>query len=124
MRFFIDFATLATNGRDNLYATMYIMNMFSYETSALEGLYELQGGGKDENDIYKRTADVIQLNMRENYPEFGEYKLEDAHTYFRLDANIRVKPLMLELPYAKMCGIEAPEDGAWNTLHSGAVRGY
>ncbi len=78
----------------------------------------------NEDAIYKRTADVIQLNMIENYPELGEYKLANAHTYFRIDANIRVKPLMLELPYAKMCGIEAPEDGAWNTLHSEAVRGY
>ncbi len=78
----------------------------------------------DEDPIYKRTADVIQLNMIENYPELGEYQLEKAITYFSIEADVRIKPLMMELPYAKMCGIEVPEDAAWNMLHSEAVRGY
>lgn len=78
----------------------------------------------NEDPIYKRTADVIQLNMKENYPELGEFKLKDAHTYFSIDADVRIKPLMMKLPYAKMCGIEVPEDAAWNALHSEAVRGY
>lgn len=34
----LDFEKLIEEGRDNLYATQYIMGMFSYETSALEGL--------------------------------------------------------------------------------------
>ena len=51
----LDFATLLTDGRDNLYTVEYIMNMFSYETTALEQLYLIKGGGTDSNDIYKMS---------------------------------------------------------------------
>ena len=82
----LNFATLVTEGRDNLYATMYIMNMFSYETSALEGLYELQGGGKDETDIYKmayeryrRIAEEITTLKEEQIEAKRKKKLADSY---------------------------------------------
>lgn len=80
-----------------------------------------------EDDIYKRTADVIQCNMEENYPETSEttgFRMDKAVTYFRIEASIRVRPMMMKLPYAQQSGIEVLDTDTWNTFTYEATRGY
>ena len=79
----------------------------------------------NEDDIYKRTADVIQRNMETNYPELAGFRMSKAQTYFQLHADIRVKPLMMKLPYAQMSGIEVLDTATWNTFEiEPMTRGY
>lgn len=50
-----NFGTLLQSGRDNLYALTYIMNMFTYETYHLEGMYQaarIPESDKTEKNIY------------------------------------------------------------------------
>ena len=49
-----------------------------------------------ENDVLCRMADVIQVNMRKNTSE--SFKLVNSNSYFMIDADIGVKPLMLAIP--------------------------
>lgn len=41
-----------------------------------------------------------------------------AVTCFKLEASVRVKPMMMELPYAQQSGIEVLDTDTWNTLHT------
>lgn len=47
-----------------------------------------------------------------------------AVTYFKLEASVRVKPMMMELPYAQQSGIEVLDTDTWNTFTYEATRGY
>lgn len=49
----VDFSDLFVNGRDNIYATQYIMSMFSYETYELEGMFEMGREGASKNNVYE-----------------------------------------------------------------------
>ncbi len=81
------------------------------------------------NNIYKRTADVIQMNIAKNpnidsYKETG-FKMVNAKTYFKIDTKVKVKPMMVALPYGVMYGTgELLETDSWNTFEYSTVEGY
>lgn len=58
----------------------------------------LSGHGSLEECMYQRMAEVIQTNLRhhEEIPE--SYSLTKSQVYFKLNAVIRVRPLMITLP--------------------------
>lgn len=79
-------------------------------------------------DMLKRMAEVMQTNMRnqEGVPDEGEnkYSLKKSRVYFKLDAKMRVKPIMVSLPYFVDydSGMDTSED--WCTYDISMVRGY
>ena len=57
----------------------------------------------NEDNMLKRTADVIQINMvngamGDNYENKGEFLMANAYTYVQIDADMRLEPLFLNLP--------------------------
>lgn len=81
-----------------------------------------------EDNVYKRVADVIQINMSKN-PDLPEYtdnfEMVKSLTYFNITADVRVKPLMLALPYSQQMGADALDMNSWNTFTTEAMtRGY
>lgn len=81
-----------------------------------------------EDNVYLRTADVIQANMSKN-SDLTEYldnfEMGRALTYFNIQADVRVKPLMLTLPYAQQSGADALDTDSWNTFTTDTItRGY
>jgi hypothetical protein len=73
------------------------------------------------DNIYKRTADVIQTTMAQNS---DGYLLSKAKTFFNLEATVRVKPMMMKLPYAQQSGIEVSDTETWNTFNINVSKGY
>ena len=80
-----------------------------------------------EENIYKRTADIIQLNMRNN-PELGGYdafKMQDALTGFKLSYKVKVEPLLLKIPFARQYGSEEViNSDTWNKISGEMTRKY
>ena len=62
------------------------------------------------------------VNLTEHVDNF---EMSKAITYFNIDATVRVKPLMLTLPYAKNYGSDTVlNTDAWNTIRQKMTRGY
>ena len=79
---------------------------------------------------YKRIADVIQVNMannpktKESYADTG-FKLKSCRTYYSIDTKVRVKPMMVALPYATEWGTDTLlTNFDWNTFTYKTVEGY
>ena len=80
--------------------------------------------------VYKRMSDVIQVNMannpklEESYKETG-FKMQSALTHYEIDTTVRVKPLMVALPYAREYGTGTLlETFDWNTFEYKTAEGY
>lgn len=73
--------------------------------------------------MYRRTADLVQVNMRK-YTGKNDYKLKNARTYFQVNAKIRVKPLMLDLPINYEFGTNIKDATGWCTFEISDTRGY
>ena len=78
--------------------------------------------GNSADAIYQRLAEVMQSNMiRATGNE--NYSMKKACMYFKLNAEIRVKPLMMALPIVRNNGYEL-EGTNWRTYRIKTVRGY
>ena len=73
------------------------------------------------DDIYKRTADVIQTTMAQNDSEFV---LSKSLTYYTIETKVRVKPMMMTLPYAQQSGVTVTDTDTWNTFEYKTSKGY
>lgn len=75
------------------------------------------------SEMYLRIGDLIQANMRKRTGK-NEYVLKNARTYFTLEATVRVKPLMLTLPYALPYSNNPKDKTDWCTFTIKETRGY
>ncbi|WP_026666180.1 DUF5702 domain-containing protein [Butyrivibrio sp. FC2001] len=82
-----------------------------------------------KDNLYLRTSDVVQVNMSKNkdieqYTGTG-FQMAKALTYYTIDTSVRVKPMMVALPYGSEYGVHSLLDtDSWNTLEYKAVQGY
>ncbi len=78
----------------------------------------------NENAILLRTADVIQMNMRQ-INGYSGFRLKNSIVYFQLSAECNVSPLMLSLdlikPQVQNVDFSKTE---WNQVKITAFRGY
>lgn len=74
-----------------------------------------------------RIGDLIQANMRLTEGN-GSFDLSKSRTYFKIDAQLHVKPLMLDLPIANsMQNVDTKsllDETGWCTYKVSVVRGY
>lgn len=105
------------NGSKGLFYSDYL-TLFLYM-----GLVE---GGNLEKDMYLRMAEVIQANMRHHEEIDDSYSMKNAQVYFKLNAVIRVRPLMITLPIFNDPAYENDMDTKtdWCTYTVTTVRGY
>lgn len=94
--------------------------------------------GDTAEAICLRVGDVIQANMRKVLPNNGlvvkegseesdgstGYQLSKSIVYFKFNADLRVKPLMLELPFALQYDNNPKDSTGWCTFHTSIIRGY
>lgn len=87
-------------------------------------LFVLLGFQSDSaSEMYRRTADLIQVNMRQ-YTGDKTYKLKNSKKYFQINATIRVEPLMLALPMAQLYANNPSDRSDWCTFKIQEKRGY
>lgn len=84
----------------------------------------LCGGDNVEQNMYKRMAEVIQTNMRKLIGNNSSYSMKKCQLYFKLDATIRVKPLMVSLPIVSQYESSLAAETDWRTYQISVVRGY
>ena len=107
------------NGNNGLYYSDYLMLFLFLGVSS---------HGELERDIYLRTAEVIQTNMRQHDGIDESYSLKKSQVYFKLHSVVRVRPLMITLPIVRSYDgadtsvLETYSD--WCTYQVELVRGY
>lgn len=79
--------------------------------------------GESSTEMYLRTADLMQANMRE-YTGSDTYSLKKSQVYFKLDSTLRVKPLMLTIPFADEYSNNPKNTTDWCTFDISKIRGY
>lgn len=81
--------------------------------------------GSESYNIYGRLSDVIQTNMSKCVLKDDNYSFEKSQVYYTINANVKVKPLMLDTSYIKsfMSGASNRMDN-WNTINYETTRGY
>lgn len=73
--------------------------------------------------MYQRMADVIEKNMQLRTGE-KDYTLEKTQVYFQLNSTLRVRPLMLTLPYFSDYVEDPSMKDDWCTYKVDMIRGY
>ena len=84
----------------------------------------LSGGGEVEDDMYERLAEVIQANMRKVIGNGSNFSMKKAQLYFKLEATIQVKPLMITMPIFNDYDNNLSTTTEWCTYTVSTVRGY
>ena len=74
-------------------------------------------------DMYKRAAEVMQANVRKLSGD-NTYSMKKAQVYFKLEATIRVKPLMITLPIFNNYSNNLDTKTDWCTYKVTTVRGF
>lgn len=77
--------------------------------------------------VYARTADVIQVNMAKNIAKDDGYGLNKSIVYFNLKSDVRVQPMMLDLPLMRAEDanqVDVIKELDWCKIKYEAVRGY
>jgi hypothetical protein len=86
-------------------------------------LFLLIGYNADKADsMYKRTADLIQANIMHQGGK--DFRMSNAHVYYRLKADLKVSPLMLALPIADEYTPDNIGDWQYWRFKEDMVRGY
>ena len=70
---------------------------------------------------------MIQANMQKCIVNSDQYLLSKSIVYFKLNSNVRVQPLMLELPLMraeKANQVDAIKGLDWCKINYEAIRGY
>lgn len=80
--------------------------------------------GSESNNIYKRTAAVIQTNMGKCVLKQDGYTFSKSQVYFKVSAKLEVPPLMLDTSLIQSFIHRDVEDGKWNKISYSAIRGY
>ena len=108
--------TKAPEDEDGIYYSEYIY-MFTL-LGLTSGMYDT---------MLKRTADVIEANMRLQTGNKGWDK-NKATMYYKLKSKVKVSPLMLTIPHIQSFGgsrlQEFKESDSWTTYDIELVRGY
>lgn len=80
--------------------------------------------GSAAEDMYQRMAEVIQTNIGKKIGENSGYSLSKSQVYFQLEAQIRVKPLMITMPIFNDYQNNMDTKTDWCTYTIKTVRGY
>ncbi|MBO5447953.1 MAG: hypothetical protein J5994_01370 [Ruminococcus sp.] len=82
-----------------------------------------------EKVMYERMSEVIQMNMRQLIDGSSAkldsgFQMKKSVTYFKLEADIRVRPLMITLPIFNEYDNNLQDKKDWCSYKIKAVRGY
>jgi len=75
-------------------------------------------------DIYRRMMEVIQANLGNCITKNSDYSVKKSQVYFKLEAEMRVSPLMITLPIFDNYDFDMKTKKDWCTYKISTVRGY
>lgn len=78
----------------------------------------------ESDDIYLRTAAVIQTNMSKCVLKSDGYTFTKSQVYYKLSAKVEVPLLMLESQYVEIYLERDLSESKWNKISYSAIRGY
>ncbi len=108
-------STNADNSKDNKNGLFYSDYLYIFLYLGFES--------NSASEMYYRVGDVIQANMRKATGD-SSYTLKKSQMYFKIDATIKVNPLMLTLPYALPYSNNPYDQENWCTFKIVEKRGY
>ena len=79
--------------------------------------------GNNEYAVYARIADVIQANMGQKISNNSGFVMKKANVYYSAEANLKVEPLMLNLPLSSDYS-GSVSDGIIGQIKYKAYKGY
>ena len=79
--------------------------------------------GNNEYAVYARIADVIQANMGQKISNNSGFVMKKANVYYSAEANLKVDPLMLNLPLTSDYS-GSVSDGIIGQIKYKAYKGY
>ena len=79
--------------------------------------------GNNEYAVYARIADVIQANMGQKISNNSGFVMKKANVYYSAEANLKVEPLMLNLPLTSDYS-GSVSDGIIGQIKYKAYKGY
>lgn len=96
---------------------------FFYSDYLMVFVYMGLSNNSKADDMYERMAEVIQGNVGKA-TGVNDYSLKNAHTYFKLDATMQLKPLMINLPIFNQYEHNLHTNKGWCTYTVSNTRGY
>lgn len=75
-------------------------------------------------NMYRRMAELIQANMRKHEGVSDSFSMGSAKVYFKLEATLRIKPIMVSLPVFGNSADPMTSNLDWCTFQISTVRGY
>ena len=78
----------------------------------------------NQEDILLRTADVIEANVKLKDDDKTTFLMKEAYTYVNIEADLKVKPLMLTLPFMKDLTDTNLSGEDWYTVEYKGILGY
>jgi uncharacterized protein involved in tellurium resistance len=100
-------------------------SIYSFKYSDYLKLFLLIGLYTNSDNIMRRVADVIQVNINENSGHAAdEFKMSQAYTYARISVDIEVKPIIIAIPLIANTIKKEDTDTRWYKFHYSGIEGY
>ena len=87
-------------------------------------LFLLSYISSNPDQVYKRIAEIIQTNIGARTGKGSNYLLSNSQVFYKLDAKIKVDPILFTLNLFKDYVDGQPIRKDWNTYDLEIVRGY
>jgi hypothetical protein len=100
-------------------------SIYSFKYSDYLKLFLLIGLYTNSDNIMRRVADVIQVNINKNSGHAAdEFKMSQAYTYARISVDIEVKPIIIAIPLIANTIKKEDTDTRWYKFHYSGIEGY
>jgi sugar-specific transcriptional regulator TrmB len=100
-------------------------SIYSFKYSDYLKLFLLIGLYTNSDNIMRRVADVIQVNIDKNPAHAAEeFKMSQAYTYARISVDIEVKPIIIAIPLIANTIKKEDTDTRWYKFHYSGIAGY
>jgi len=100
-------------------------SIYSFKYSDYLKLFLLIGLYTNSDNIMRRVADVIQVNINKNSGHAAEeFKMSQAYTYARISVDIEVKPIIIAIPLIADTIKDEDTDTRWYRFNYSGIAGY
>lgn len=108
-----------------------VANFTSWRYSDYLTLFLMISLFKNEQEVINRIADVIQMNMEKKEGTIsdtglsdGAFFMKNASTHINIEATVKVKPLMMALPFMAETTTSQLSGTKWYTVKYNGTAGY
>ena len=99
-------------------------SFMSFSYSDYLRLFLVIGLTANQETILLRTADVVQTNVKLKDDDKTDFYMKSAYAYVTIEATLKVRPLMLTLPFMQGVTDGKLDGDGWYTIKYKGVQGY